>query len=69
MAIDNCVAIRKIRLVFSFQKDTSGDVLFPVNIATEIFFIVPRVQHRIADVQVLRIIKTEPAYDLFVFFL
>ncbi len=55
MVIDNRIVIRKVRLVFSFQKDASGDVLFFVNIAAEIFLIVPRVQHRIADVKILRI--------------
>lgn len=53
MAIDNRIVIRKVRLVFSFQKDASGDVLFLVNIAAEIFLIVPRAQHRIADVKIL----------------
>lgn len=68
MVIDNRIVIRKVRLVFSFQKDASGDVLFLVNIAAEIFLIVPRAQHRIADVKILCIVKTEPAYDHFVFF-
>ena len=43
VSVNDVIKVGKIRLIQSFQKDTSGDMLIAMDIFAQIFFVVPGV--------------------------
>lgn len=67
VSVDDVVKVGKIRLIQSFQKDTSGDMLIAMDIFAQIFFVVPGVHDRIVDANLILIVEPYPADDVRVF--
>ena len=67
VSVNDVIKVGKIRLIQSFQKDTSGDMLIAMDIFAQIFFVVPGVHDRIVDANLILIVESYPADDVRVF--
>lgn len=68
MPVYDCIIIREIRPVQSLQKDAPSDVGFAIQIPSQIFLIISRVENRIIDSCIFRIIRPDPCHDIRIFF-
>ena len=67
MTVNNGMIIRKIRLIHSFQENTSGNMIISIDVTAQIRFIISGIQHRITDVDIVIIIETQPCHNIRIF--
>ena len=68
MSVNNGMIIGKIRIIQSLQENTARNMIVSVNIASQIFGIIPGIQYRIADMYIIEIVKPQPCHNIRIFF-